>query len=392
VLKWRNRIGTICPECHQPVNEEHVKKETNPYMFKFKKAKDSKDARSEKLEVLAKQLEDFQKQHIAPKITVEKAEDINAKRGEKIAQINSMVAHLDEIKKKQEEVVNEANRVVARLKEIDLLIPGKNAAIVERNAILNNNITKTEENKPKVSIVEAKSIKGQYDAKQNEISSYEEALVGLSEDYEKDKNAVVEEIEKIKIEVNPYQNIMDKLLIDLNKIKEERKQLSAKIGDLNKLERHLAYIQHVYSDRRCIKSFVLSELVPFFNERIKYYLDTFECETLFEFNSFLQIKNDKWPYELWSGGEKKRIDVAIMLAIHDLHESIYEKQCNIIIFDEVDGKLDVNGVNLFVNLLQKDFSGSNVLVISHKDQMKDMFPTKILIKNIDKMSYLEEVR
>jgi DNA repair exonuclease SbcCD ATPase subunit len=394
ILKWRNRIGTVCPECQQPVDEAHVKKESNPYLFKFKKASDDQKICAEKLQILKKQLDEFKEAHKSPSITHEAAEEENRKRSDKITQIETTSKHLDEIKKQQEDSVRESERITARLKEIDTIISGKKAAITERNETLITNRSRTAENMPKVSVSEAESIKKQYDAKQSEITSHEDALIKLSESHEKDKNNIMTEIETIKVEVNPYQSVVDKMIAELDKVKEERKQVNDKIFELNKLERHLTYIQHVYSDRRCIKSFVLSDLIPFFNERIRYYLETFECDTIFEFNSFLQIKNDKWPYEFWSGGEKKGIDVAIMLAIHDLHESIYEKQCNILIFDEVDGKLDISGVHLFVNLLLKDFStpDNSVIVISHKDQMKDMFPTKICVKCEDKMSRIEEVR
>jgi exonuclease SbcC len=126
-------------------------------------------------------------------------------------------------------------------------------------------------------------------------------------------------------------------------------------------------------------------------------MDAFGCEYDLEFNSFLQTKSDQWPYEFWSGGEKTRINLAIQFAIFNLHQSIYESQCNVLVFDEVDGKLDTDGINGFVNLLYKDFIDSSnegkpdtILVISHKNEMRDMFPTKMLVVKDGRVSRIEE--
>ena len=138
----------------------------------------------------------------------------------------------------------------------------------------------------------------------------------------------------------------------------------------------------------------ISSWVPYLNNQIAYYLEIFECKFSFKFNSFLQIESDRSYDVCLSGGERKRTDLAIMFAIHDLHENIYSQQCNLLVFDEYDRSLDKSGINAFVNLLFSNFTnkGLTILVISHSDQMRDMFPTKIIVNKDAGYSQIEEIR
>ena len=75
--------------------------------------------------------------------------------------------------------------------------------------------------------------------------------------------------------------------------------------------------------------------------------------------------------------------------------SLYDQQCNVLVFDEVDGRLDGDGIQRFIEVLFNEFSSDKVsnLVISHKDAMVDSFPTKIIIrKDSDGFSRISEIR
>ena len=67
--------------------------------------------------------------------------------------------------------------------------------------------------------------------------------------------------------------------------------------------------------------------------------------------------------------------------------SIYGQQCNIMILDEVDGRLDQKGVQAFADVVN-DMNANNsdrprpdtVLVISHKGELRDVFQSQIVVK------------
>ena len=81
-----------------------------------------------------------------------------------------------------------------------------------------------------------------------------------------------------------------------------------------------------------------------------------------------------------SGGEKKRIDLAINLALQDLVASRSSKKINVAIFDEVFDSLDENGVDGIVSLLHElSQSKSTILVVSHNEYLKSYFTNVLTV-------------
>jgi len=154
---------------------------------------------------------------------------------------------------------------------------------------------------------------------------------------------------------------------------------------------HTAYLKSMYSDKNKLKSLILTDLIPFLNERLAYYLEAMGMDTVIQFTQALQLKSDKWNYEYFSGGERKRMDVAVMFALYDLHTAIYGHQCNIVVLDEIDGRLDTQGIEAFVDVIWKDFAKKDdapdaTIIISHKKEMIDQFPTRIVVSKEDAFS------
>jgi len=187
---------------------------------------------------------------------------------------------------------------------------------------------------------------------------------------------------------NPYLTIGDTLQGRLTETEKKLREQEQKTGKADLVIRHLDYLRQMYHDKNKLKSLILTDLVPYLNARLSYYLEAMGLDVKLEFNQFLQCKSEKWDYIWFSGGERKRIDVALMFALYDLHSAIYGKQCNVLVLDEIDGRLDAKGVQAFVEVIWKDFVNGDdltdrpdsLLVISHKSEMFDAFPTKIIIE------------
>jgi DNA repair exonuclease SbcCD ATPase subunit len=66
------------------------------------------------------------------------------------------------------------------------------------------------------------------------------------------------------------------------------------------------------------------------------------------------------------------------------------------VLDEVDGRLDNDGIERFVSeigdLSDEDNGPSTILIISHKESMKDAFSSKIQIEKDGDFSFIDEVR
>jgi exonuclease SbcC len=89
-------------------------------------------------------------------------------------------------------------------------------------------------------------------------------------------------------------------------------------------------------------------------------------------------------YEMYSGGEAFRIDLALRIAISRLLVRRAGASMPILIIDEGFGTQDSAGIEKLVeaiNSIQDDFE--KVFVITHLDEIKDRFPVLI---NITKTS------
>lgn len=229
---------------------------------------------------------------------------------------------------------------------------------------------------PKLSINEAKSIHGQYKTHTDNMARYQK------------------EINDIENETNPHTDVLSGYYEDLNKLNKEKEQLNEEIDNSALLGSHYMFISKAYNDRTKIKSYIFDEHIPYINKRLRHYLEVLGLDIQIQLNNNLGVDSNLWGYEFESGGERKRTDVAFMLAMFDLHELIYGRQCNIIVLDEVDGRLDDDGINGLVNIIKNDISTKveSIMIISHKDSMKDMFHKQLLVRRVNRFSQLVDIR
>jgi DNA repair exonuclease SbcCD ATPase subunit len=170
--------------------------------------------------------------------------------------------------------------------------------------------------------------------------------------------------------------------------------LAAELAENDVLAKHINYIFKSYNDRKRIKSFAMAKFKPLLNSRLKYYLEKFKLDIGIEITESLGVVTDGADYDFMSGGERTRATVAFMLARFDVQESVYGKQSNVIVLDEVDAKMDEEGVECFADVVLNDLAAKvdAVLVISHKKTMRDVFPNQITIEKHGKLSVIGEMR
>lgn len=138
-----------------------------------------------------------------------------------------------------------------------------------------------------------------------------------------------------------------------------------------------------------IKTRIIRQYIPIINKLINKYLSNMEFVVHFELNDQFEetIKSrfrDQFSYFSFSEGEKKKLDIAILLtwrAIARLRNSV---STNLLLMDEVlDGALDAQGVDYLTDIISTLNDNSNVFVISHNtDAMRDKFAKTIhFVKN-----------
>lgn len=133
-----------------------------------------------------------------------------------------------------------------------------------------------------------------------------------------------------------------------------------------------------------VRAQVLDTVTPFLNERTSEYLtllsdgnitavwqtlgETTKGELREKFN--IEVENSKGAkqYAGLSGGEKRKVRLATMLALQDLVSSRAHKPIRLWVGDEIDDALDTSGLERLMSILErKAREKGTVLIISHND-------------------------
>ena len=256
----------------------------------------------------------------------------------------------------------------SNVESIDAEISKLNKTILNAQELLENK-------KPSTTVVEAKSLHDQYERLNEGI------------------NRLKKQIEDIQCEDNPHTGTANSMQEQIDNLNEEKKKIKKDMGRNAILYSHYNYIYKVYNDRSKIKSYVFEEHIPYINDRLKHYLEVFGLDVQVSLTKSLSISSNMWGYEFQSGGERKRTDVAFMLAMFDLHEQMYGRQCNVLVLDEVDGRMDDDGIESLINIIKNDLSSriESILIISHRNMMQDVFPKELLVKRSNRFSVVESI-
>lgn len=142
----------------------------------------------------------------------------------------------------------------------------------------------------------------------------------------------------------------------LNKSSDELKVYN-ELGDF--LKKDTIKIHALRSVFPILKSSINSILKYFFDDRVRVEFDN-------DLEPVIYRGNLECAYSSFSGGEKKRLDIAFLFAIREFLARKSNINVNLLVLDELlDSELDEMGINACFEYLSS-MSGYNVLLISHK--------------------------
>lgn len=145
-----------------------------------------------------------------------------------------------------------------------------------------------------------------------------------------------------------------------------------------------------------IKTAIIHEYLPTINTLINKYLSAMDLYVMFEldesFNETIKSRDrDQFTYPLFSEGEKRRIDLAILFTWRQIAQMKNSVHTNLMILDEVlDGSLDGVGITYLMQILNGMEESTNVFVISHREIM-DGFDAHLNFKRVGEFSVMETV-
>lgn len=161
-----------------------------------------------------------------------------------------------------------------------------------------------------------------------------------------------------------------------NVVKELEEKLKTGKADLEKLDHEcnvLECVKFVVSEEG-VKSYIVKKILAVLNGRMAYYLDKLHANCLCQFDEFFdeQITDEKGEHKSYfnfSGGERKRIDLACLFSFLDIRRMQGDVHFSTIFYDELlDSSLDDKGVELVLDILRERAikHKENCYIITHR--------------------------
>jgi DNA repair exonuclease SbcCD ATPase subunit len=173
---------------------------------------------------------------------------------------------------------------------------------------------------------------------------------------------------------------LDSLMAQAKQHAKEKKRYSQEMNDLkNKFMIMKWWEDSLSSKKNSMKSWCINNVIGYFNSKIKYYIDRFFDGTVSlqldnNLNEVISVNDNERTYDMFSGGEKRRLNLAILFALNDLVKANVSSKMNIMFLDEVlSNYLDDKGISSVLEVLQdmSDKGNNSIFVIDHKDNFKD---------------------
>jgi len=121
------------------------------------------------------------------------------------------------------------------------------------------------------------------------------------------------------------------------------------------------------------RTYLLNNIISFVNSRLQEYSSAlFSNDTdvirISADSSKLDIFIGDALYDSCSGGEKRKADIAISIALRDLSLSIANISCNLLVIDEIFDTLDTAAIETVMSIIVKasDYVDT-IFIVSHKD-------------------------
>lgn len=234
--------------------------------------------------------------------------------------------------------------------------------------------------------------------KKNEYAQLESAEVNYANVFEK-LNSGINSINQFIIQ---YESSYKTLDMELKRLKEDKpkefqsirniisnnsKILKTKEVDKSSYDdryKHLAILEQLYSDAG-IKKKILENYLPTLNKEIDYTLNELHFPYKLTFNSEfepeMQHLGIKISVDTLSTGEKKSVDLAVLISIIRMLKRKYPA-LNIFMLDEVLSSLDSDKVYDVIGILQKTAKDlkMNIFIVNHAPLPIEYFDYKIEIE------------
>jgi exonuclease SbcC len=346
--------GATCPLCGQTLSVEHRQSTLKQLQDEGKEKGDRFRANKISVDDLAKQIADVESQ-IARVESVER---------ERLKQSNSVTQLTERIETIKDLIKNWETAGAKRLKEVEKILSSEKYSV--------------ESQKPSVNLDEAernlRDLQEQVNRLNQEVGAARQKVSVLDElqkrkaDFSSTREALALQIAHHKTLERAFgKDGVPALLIEqaLPEIESKANELLDRLSDGQMSIRFVT--QAEYKDKK--------------RDDLKETLD-------------IQISDSAGmrDYEMYSGGEAFRVNFAIRLALSEVLAQRKGARLQTLVIDEGFGSQDVQGRQRLIeaiNLVRNDFA--KILVITHLDELKDAFPTRIEVEKTEHGSTVQVI-
>lgn len=423
-IEERNKLGNI----------EDLDKQIQEYNVEINNINNQIPELDNQIEMISKSINELKnEQKVYEEKRVNKEQEVQNQRDKcndlqkEITRVENVISYnnmdIDRINKEIEEIKNSdtcptCGRKYDNINEehIQKVIEDKNKEIkeFENKNIENNNYIKNLQLELDKEIEIGKNLKKEfenlnslYNDKNEQVSEQQTNLINTNNQKTQLLNSIqniqvqIDAINKqkddiLKIEIpnsKQYEDMVqdiDTQLNDLNKLKEDKN------NELNELDNYINAIKHcIQLVTKDFRTFLLKNSLSYLNKILKDYssqLFSNESDLIYisENDNKLDIMLGNATYESLSGGEKTRVNIALLLAQKSLANMIGNISCNIIILDEILGYCDALAENNVINLITKELESlETIYMISHKEIPIGYDAELIVEKNANGLTHLK---
>ena len=206
------------------------------------------------------------------------------------------------------------------------------------------------------------------------------------------KNNYLDYINRYTTDITNYETSISE---NLDKIK-NLEDVNAELGNKKQLS---DFFYKLLGAKGELRPYLLSKDIAYLNNRMQFYINRFfkntEVNLILNGNAIdIKIHADGVVKSIssLSGGEKKRIDISIQLALYDLIQTVSQSKFNLLCLDEIESLLDPIGCEQLIEIIEdKAENIETVWWITNHPSVKESIPQKIIVKKILGKTEVEEI-
>jgi len=315
----------------------------------------------------------------------------NANNNENISQKSKIISDINHIKKEKQKILDKGNTcptcnreyckddidtIKLKLSELDSEIKTQSSILIQtekKKSECENNIKTIEEGIDKVNnkIKELNKLK-------ISIRDNEHTIVQSNADIRRFK----ENIDQINEEKSLCDSNVEKAKDEIQKLEKELKEIKKNLNILDT-------VKYILSEEG-VKTYIVKKIITMLNNKLNFYLNKLEapCKCIFDemFDETIYNQQGKEvSYFNFSGGERKRIDIAILFTFQDVLRFHSGTSFSLNMYDELlDCALDTRGIDKIIEILKEKVEKYNesIYIITHKNSD---------ISNISNVLFLEKI-